>query len=66
MVGPHRFRFRMMLLLAILAAGAGAAAAVTDVINISTDATQPLFPIGSWMVNDFGTNSTVAMAIAVA
>jgi hypothetical protein len=64
--GPHRFRFRMMLLLAVLAAAAGAASAVTDVIDITTDATQPLFPVGTWMINDFGTNSTVAMAIAVA
>jgi MFS family permease len=61
---PHRFRFRVMLIVAILAAGAGACAAVTDVITIETDAANPLFPIGTWMVNDFGTNNTVAMAIA--
>ena len=61
---PHRFRFRVMLIFAILAAGAGACAAVTDVVKITTDAANPLFETGTWMVNDFGTNSTVAMGIA--
>ena len=55
------FRFRPLLVLALLAAGATVAGVLTRVVEIdpALDAGEP-----GYMVNDFGTNNTVAALLA--
>jgi hypothetical protein len=62
---PRTFRFRVLFPAAVLAAAACVVGVLSDLISIRPDAgvTAP-FDTGTWMVNDFGTNNTVAALLA--
>ncbi|MBA3982617.1 MAG: hypothetical protein H0X61_03660 [Acidimicrobiia bacterium] len=60
----RRFRFRLVVVAAIMAAGLAVATGIADIITIETTTDAPLFDIGTWRLNDFGTNNTVAALIA--
>lgn len=61
----RRFHFRVVFLPALLAAAAAIIAMVSVLIEIRPDAPNAPFENGTWMVNDFGTNNTVAAVLAV-
>ncbi|MDQ3738845.1 MAG: hypothetical protein M3337_06725, partial [Actinomycetota bacterium] len=60
----RRFRFRVVVLAAIIAAGLAVATGISDIITIETTSEDPGFLIGTWRLNDLGTNNTVAALIA--
>jgi len=63
---PSRtFRFRVLFVVAVLAAAATVVGVLSDLISIlpQPGVTAP-FDTGTWMVNDFGTNNTVAALLA--
>ena len=57
------FRLRPMLFVALLGAAAAVVGALTTLIQIEAGP-QDLFDVGSWKVNDFGTNNTMAGLLA--
>jgi len=61
----RRFHFRVAFLPALLAAAAAVIAMVSVLIEIRPDTPNAPFENGTWMVNDFGTNNTVAAVLAV-
>lgn len=61
----REFRFRVLFALAVLAAAATVVGVLSLLIEISPEgAAAAPFDNGTWMVNDFGTNNTVAALIA--
>jgi hypothetical protein len=68
---PHRiegkrgFRLRPLLVLAVLAGVAAAVGVISTLVEITTTVAGAPFETGSWKVNDFGTNNTIAALIAV-
>lgn len=60
----RRFRFRMVVVASIIAAGLAVATGIADIITIESTSDASLFPTGTWRLNDFGTNNTVAALIA--
>lgn len=60
----RRFRFRILVEAAIIAAGLAVGTAIVDIISIETNSEAPAFLVGTWRLNDFGTNNTVAAVIA--
>jgi hypothetical protein len=65
---PERpgFRLRPLLVMAILAGIAAAVGVISTLVEISTTVAGAPFDTGTWKVNDFGTNNTIAALIAVA
>jgi hypothetical protein len=65
---PERrgFRLRPLLVLAVLAGVAAAVGVISTLVEISTTVAGAPFDTGTWKVNDFGTNNTIAALIAVA
>ena len=63
---PRRreFRLRPLLVFAILAAVAVIVGAFTTLIKIDAGPDAVPFEVGTWMVNDFGTNNAVAGVLA--
>lgn len=61
----RRFHFRVVFLPALLAVAAAVLAVVSTLIEIRPDTPTTAFETGSWMVNDFGTNNTVAAILAM-
>ena len=63
---PRRreFRLRLLLLFAILGAAAVIVGAFTTLIQIDAGPDAVPFEVGTWMVNDFGTNNAVAGVLA--
>ena len=59
------FRLRPLLFVALLGAAAAAVGALATLIRIEAGP-QDLFDVGSWKVNDFGTNNTMAGLLAAA
>ena len=57
------FRLRPLLILAILGAAAAVVGAFTTLIRIDAGP-DASFEVGTWMVNDFGTNNAVAGVLA--
>lgn len=63
---PRRqVRLRMVLLPAVIAVAAGALATSRILIEIVPAAAVSGLPAGTWMVNDLGTNNTVAAILAM-
>jgi zinc-ribbon domain len=60
----RQFRLRPLLLLAILGAAAVVVGAFTTLIKIDAGPDAVPFEVGTWMVNDFGTNNAVAGVLA--
>jgi hypothetical protein len=60
----RQFRLRPLLLFAILGAAAVAVGAFTTLIKIDAGPDAVPFEVGTWMVNDFGTNNAVAGLLA--
>lgn len=60
----HAFRLRTLFVLAVLAAAATAVAVLTDLITIDPGGATAPFPVGSWTVNDLGTNNAIAGLVA--
>jgi hypothetical protein len=58
----HPFRLRVMLPLAVVATAATALACFTPVLEITAIGAD--FPIGTWRINDLGTNNAVAGLLA--
>ena len=60
----RQFRLRPLLLFAILGAAAVAVGVFTTLIRIDAGPDAAPFEVGTWMVNDFGTNNAVAGLLA--
>ena len=60
----REFRLRPLLILAILGAAAVIVGAFTTLIKIDAGPDAVPFEVGTWMVNDFGTNNAVAGVLA--
>jgi zinc-ribbon domain len=60
------FRLRPLLVLAVLAGIAAAVGVISTLVEITTTVAGAPFDTGTWKVNDFGTNNTIAALIAVA
>jgi zinc ribbon protein len=67
-VKPERpgFRLRPLLVIAVLAGVAAAVGVISTLVEITTTVTGAPFDTGTWKINDFGTNNTIAALIAVA
>jgi hypothetical protein len=64
---PRRFRFRTLFVMAVLTAAATVVGVLSLLIEIRVPAgASAPFGTGTWMVNDFGTNNTVAALLAAA
>lgn len=62
----HPFRLRTMFVLAALAGGATSVGVLTDLVSITPETDGAPFEVGTWMVNDFGTNNAIGGLIAAA
>lgn len=61
---PRRaFRLRTMLVLGVLAAAATVVGVLLTMIEIAPEAGGAPFEVGTWTVNDFGTNNAIAALI---
>ena len=60
----REFRLRPLLILAILGAAAVVVGAFTTLIKVDAGPDAVPFEVGTWMVNDFGTNNAVAGVLA--
>jgi zinc-ribbon domain len=67
-VKPERpgFRLRPLLVIAVLAGVAAAVGVISTLVEITTTVAGAPFDTGTWKINDFGTNNTIAALIAVA
>ena len=58
------FTLGVLVFIAIGAAGLAAATTITDLVSVETTSGTAAFPVGTWKLNDLGTNNTVAALIA--